>query len=46
MPVEDVIEAQPKKEDFQVPEIDVQKVIQGEWKVGATQCLDDPIVCK
>merc|ERR1712062_625474 len=34
----------PKKRISKSQKLMCKKVIQGEWKVGATQCLDDPAI--
>ena len=35
-----------KIKNVQVPKIDVQDLIQGDWKVGHFECLNDPPICK
>ena len=35
-----------KSINVEVPEIDVNELIQGDWKVGHFECLKDPPMCK
>ena len=32
--------------NVEVPKIDVQDLLQGDWKVGHFECLNDPPMCK
>ena len=35
-----------KSINVEVPEIDVNDLLQGDWKVGHLECLKDPPMCK
>ncbi len=41
------VTAQPtKKVTVEVPNIDIDHLIQGNWQVKMTDCLTDPVVCE
>ena len=32
--------------NVEVPNVDVNDLLKGDWKVGHTECLNDPAMCK
>ncbi len=42
------VTSQPRSQtvNVEIPEIDVNHLMQGNWKVGLCNCLDDPVMCK
>ena len=48
MPDEAPVTSQPRtvSVNVEVPQLDFNDLIQGDWKVGHFECLNDPPMCK